>query len=428
MNDAMLSSAVAMKYRWIPKLSTAWFGIVHPANSYSSSIILLSNDQLENIYTLSIPSIPTAALANIDLCSGSSATNPTIKDIVSYPNSFLSLTPGGLLVLNKTSSNALAWTNILSECLVSMIPKSQAPTYNSSQCNPTFIIGDTGRIWVYKDEFQNVFELLDSLNRNVEIALGLTSPTILSISASSTQCQAYQILLKSNSIFYIVKYHLNAWEFVFRFQTQVPLFTDTSGTTGMIRMFHVDNSFNNAFIGVSKSSWTWMNLDLTSFAFSQSISSDLFIWGNALLYSPDAGLNMFLIRSFTNSIVVTSLSSGSDGSFVFTTSDNQVWYGDLGANHLIPIKRAQTSITGSTQVLYNYIFNSRNTLLEWLVTVNQNTNSISSTTTAISLSEYASYSEYSNGIVCPISRIFFKCPKEVKKIRRFSVVLVSNRS
>jgi hypothetical protein len=66
---------------------------------------------------------------------------------------------------------------------------------------------------------------------------------------------------------------------------------------------------------------------VTGMASSATFTLDLFVWGNALLYSGNSGETFRVIRTFTDTYI-TTFAGSSSGMFAFNTADGQLWFGN----------------------------------------------------------------------------------------------------
>eukprot|EP00112_Aurelia_sp_Birch-Aquarium-sp1_P008833 Seg1984.2_Seg1984.3 transcript_id=Seg1984.2_Seg1984.3/GoldUCD/mRNA.D3Y31 product="Cation channel sperm-associated protein subunit gamma 2" protein_id=Seg1984.2_Seg1984.3/GoldUCD/D3Y31 len=73
--------------------------------------------------------------------------------------------------------------------------------------------------------------------------------------------------------------------------------------------------------------------NLTGMSFTQLHADHLFIWGNALMYSPDAGRNIFML-SYLKDDVIKVLTTSHQGDFAFITRKRKVFFGKIGMTSL----------------------------------------------------------------------------------------------
>jgi hypothetical protein len=98
--------------------------------------------------------------------------------------------------------------------------------------------------------------------------------------------------------------------------------------------------------------------------FSRRFSNDLFAWGNGLLYrwdfrvceskiSPNGGQFWHLLRAFGNA-TINSFSTSDDGFFVFKTSQDEVYIGEIGTAELTLVPRLWS--TSDTSMMHSTVF------------------------------------------------------------------------
>ncbi|KAJ3098588.1 hypothetical protein HK100_005073 [Physocladia obscura] len=151
-------------------------------------------------------------------------------------------------------------------------------------------------------------------------------------------------------------------------------------------------------------------------SFHRASGNDLFIWGNALFYSPDGGHTILLVTVFaSSSITLTHFTSSSDGSFAFITSDNIEYFGNLGTQ---AITRMTKSRVPSSSYSIRPYFDTSNALHELTLSLSSNTLSTSDVIIDTeSILEYYQLSIATAASFCPYSSITVFAPNIPANIR-----------
>ncbi|KAJ3317671.1 hypothetical protein HDU76_001090, partial [Blyttiomyces sp. JEL0837] len=130
----------------------------------------------------------------------------------------------------------------------------------------------------------------------------------------------------------------------------------------------------------------------------------------------DGGLTVLLVKTFLNGTTITHFTSSSDGSFAFSTSDNQIWYGHVGTTSLVKVRNSRASTAGAATVEYRPTFDTEDESLAELV-VQQNSGILSITTKPIALGDILDFSNLITESACPYKQILFQAPFDLQYVR-----------
>ncbi|XP_072169207.1 cation channel sperm-associated protein subunit gamma 1-like [Diadema setosum] len=81
---------------------------------------------------------------------------------------------------------------------------------------------------------------------------------------------------------------------------------------------------------------------MSGLSFSGYVSEHLFLWGNALLHSPDRGRTMEYLLDYDSEAEILLFLVGQDASFAFLNSANEIWYGYISTR--IYMKKLRPSV------------------------------------------------------------------------------------
>ncbi|KAI8924729.1 hypothetical protein BC831DRAFT_464210 [Entophlyctis helioformis] len=406
-SHAVFGASVSASIAHVPGLSAHWVSTV---TSTGGSLVLQSTDKFSSISLLSF-TVPSSVQADVDVCSGASSPSTLkIAGTIMLRNSTLLHVQGGIVMANVpyTSKTSVQWTNVLAKCIGRMAYPTQQPANIVSAWSPVVFIGsgtDAGRVWWLRGEAYTIAELLDASSRTMADAIFSSAAiTILDASSPSTGTRAIVFLVQSASVYYLVTYRLSdtSWVLTFRFPSTVPASTEVSGQTPFQRLWNTDASVTDAFSGLLTVT-SPEAVALTRLAFHASISSDFYVYGSALFYSPDAGKSMFLARSMA-STPITSFVSSPSGPYAFGTSDNQIWTGLTGSRRLVPLSRSR-STPGTVYMLH---YDDADDLYEQSLAVNVGASTGTLARSLLRYTDVVSFSEFASGKSCPVTGISYR--------------------
>ncbi|KAL2919387.1 hypothetical protein HK105_201031 [Polyrhizophydium stewartii] len=436
--DPTFSASISVQVNDLAGVAPLWIAV---AGSTAGTVLLASSDELATFKTLSA-SFPSSVKAGVDVCNSQASGTPRISNAAVVGGTLLMHTQGGIIAANATLARAASasspsatelWSNILSSCISRMSVPTQQPPANASLWSPIVFIGsgtDAGRAWWLRAEGFAVAELLDSRNNSLKAALfPSASVAVLDAAAPSTGPRAVFFLVQSGAAYYLAKYTVDtrAWSLVFCFPTAVPAFTENTGLTPFQRIWNITLDVTDAFSGLLTLGST-QSVTLTRIAFHAGVSPSLFVYGNALFYSPNLGDTMFYARGFGVN-TVTAISSTPSGAFAIETSDNQLWLGKAGSSRLIPLARARAA--GSGSLTYVPFFDSNGRLFE--LSLSYSAVSGGSATVSrgqVAYADIVGFSEMANSLACPISGASFRYSPTPHKLRslRVPVRAVENKT
>lgn len=403
--DSTFSSTPTAKLNYIGGVSL--FHILSISSS-SGSVFLASSDDFDTLEKISI-TFPSSVSSGVNPCTSQSITSLVASDAVIQSSSALFLTQLGVIKATGSSSNAsfIKWTNPLNYCIGSMSVPFVNTGYNASFWAPVFFIGSgshLGRIWWQRSESYSINEMLDSSNNTVSSSLfNNAAVTIVQATVSKSGPLDVYLLVQTSSTYYIVVYNaVNiTWTLQYCFPSTVPAMTETTGATAFQRIWNVSSTgITNAYSGLL-SSFTPQNLVLTGISFHYGISSELYVFGNAIFSSSDRATTMLFMRSTGASTFITRFSSSPySGEYAFETSDYQLWYGQVGATHVAPLIR-----TRAITALNLPFFDGFRTLKELSLQYNTGTSSATIQMTSLDSSTVVQLSEFVNGFSCPFTYI-----------------------
>ncbi|KAJ3230950.1 hypothetical protein HDU81_004139 [Chytriomyces hyalinus] len=239
---------------------------------------------------------------------------------------------------------------------------------------------------------------------------GASGAAFVSGALPGLNCSLVTLLTLTDSTYRLVsvdKSRQGEWNVLFEFPAMVP--TGTSKYTLINRGATVSGQ----------------SLKLSGMTYHQSEGNDLFIWGNALLYSPDGGKTVFLATLFsTSSVTLLHFTSSSDGAFSFVTSDYTQYYGQLGGNTITALTVSRSSVGSGTA--YFPFFDHSNVLRELTVSISGGT--FSTRTNLLDTASVLEFSEFAAGNSCPYSRLVFLASQDPQTVRINDTILQSNET
>ncbi|XP_071784985.1 cation channel sperm-associated protein subunit gamma 1-like isoform X2 [Asterias amurensis] len=352
-----------------------------------SSAVILSNDDLMSFEALQI-SLPDE---DDNLCTSLPVSGPLIKHVLTLPDRILFSTISGLYEAfgqyQDTTMPAGMLRNTPARCYEWMM----APTQSRTAEVYILALGKS-------DDKQKVFaarvqsgmmldfqELLDDSGGGVCSVLNQTESTsceIVSGTVSGTKDQEFLLLLKGDSSYYIVTYNggtpSRQWTVLRNFSSS-QLANEGTGDNEVIL-----NAVEQAESLVDRET---IPLHLRGVTFSGIISSQLFLWGRKLLYSPNAGECLQVISEYTSDSNITLLTFTHGTGFAFMNEQHEVWYGVAAETVVLKLLRPSSGYS-----LYSFLggqitpsdfheeeqtlgifFDADNQLQEIIATVNNST-------------------------------------------------------
>ncbi|CAB4018596.1 Cation channel sperm-associated subunit gamma [Paramuricea clavata] len=135
----------------------------------------------------------------------------------------------------------------------------------------------------------------------------------------------YVFLVSHSSDYFIVGYSNNEWDKLFSFPSTLP------------NISRGNDEHGNHWTLLDSSTSGSLPVYLNGISFTRNTGSNLFVWGNVLFYSPNAGENFFWLWDYNHESNITLFTSAEDGSYAFLTDSQQVWWGhtDTAAVHYL---------------------------------------------------------------------------------------------
>ncbi|KAI8614090.1 hypothetical protein BC830DRAFT_412153 [Chytriomyces sp. MP71] len=247
----------------------------------------------------------------------------------------------------------------------------------------------------------NSSELLDANGLNLAAFTGVSGPIIVAGALPGLDCGSVTLLVQLNSVYKVVSIgkKSGAWTTLYTFPSNAP--------AGASAYTFVYNS------GI----YTGQAISLTGMAYHASGGQDLFMWGNALFYSPDGGTTMLLVTLFPSSSVTLMhfTSSSSDGAFAFITSDFTEYYGQLGASGVVRLTTtSRIPAPGST---FKPFFDDAGAL--WELTLSGSGTAFTTSATRLDTTSAVQFWNLVGGQVCPYAGIVFDAPWDASLVRMY---------
>jgi len=279
----------------------------------------------------------------------------------------------------------------------------QEPHLDKEKCNVTFIFDKTQRIYIIYGESTEPEELLDKKKKTLYLALNVPYEKIELISGtlSKEYCNRYVFLLYNiiEDAYEIYDYDITKmeWNFVYRLGTvyskkQLPYILTNNDLSGDFK------------------------LKLKGMTFQHTTSNELYLYGNALLISSNGGYSFNCVDIFneredgTIDKFITN-----DGSYVFSTTKNDIWFGNSNYGRSVKIHNRKDS-RYINYPFYSispiYIEDSKLKMIEVFYDSAINID-------VKDIDIYNSLNKYSlkNELICPYKHVTVNCTKEPEIIR-----------
>lgn len=311
---------------------------------------------------------------------------------------------------NNTVTNStdvvtnIKWTNSNLKDITKVQYDTQEPHLDKEKCNVTFIFDIYKRIFViYEESTKEPEEILDKKKRTLFAALNIPYERIELISGALSKefCNRYVFLLfnESTDSYEIYDYDVTnqEWRFVYRLGT-----VDTRNKLPYI-LTNGDLSGN-------------FKLKLTGMTFQHTTSNELYLYGNALIISSNGGYTFNCIDIFNErEDGVINKFRTNDGSYAFSTTKNDIWFGNSNYGRSVKILSSKDSLY-KNYPYYSinpiYIENSKLKVIEMYYDSVLNFN-IKEVDIYNALNKYSSKNE----LICPYKHISINCKKEPEIVR-----------
>ncbi|KAI9222657.1 hypothetical protein BC828DRAFT_403824 [Blastocladiella britannica] len=209
-----------------------------------------------------------------------------------------------------------------------------------AQCVASIVVG-TQTAWSINLTTGSAQELVDSNGATLAQYLGTTAFTIVDANFSNEHCGTIAFLvLRSSGVYAIMTLEESSWNVKFQFPTTVPFYSPNSATP---QLFNASSVIQYP-MSITVTTTGSRPLTLNKILYSQMPTEELFIYGSALLFSPDGGNSMFLMDTLQAPLTVTSLeSSYASYGYLYLTSDGTMNAGISSFPQSFPIGRAPSN-------------------------------------------------------------------------------------
>eukprot|EP01137_Pigoraptor_chileana_P032690 Opistho-2@22460 len=391
-------------------LSTAIFVVLNS----SSNVVYYTDSEFARPPTAiklanSVLSSPAACAAPY------TAFNNGIRAVLATNDRVVVLGPSGIVEGRGTdvAGQDLVWSNSLRACVSSVAVSRQVVV--SDRYMVVFAFDAVSPYVVYRAEVRSdnaqpapFTPLVDRLGRGMGAALSLSAlsnSSIVSASESIAGAGVVTFLVDTGaptgSRYSIVQYAQSTWTLATRLPRTACLRSARFGED-IVRMFE-------GVEGSPRGSCTTFELVLNNIEFSRTISTDVFLFGNALLYSPDAGLSFYIIREFKDSPII-SFASAFDSSYACVTASGEVWFGQADFSELALLQPAQQSGR-----LFS-IFFSYDDSLRFLSISKTNASDLIAQT--LDIQSAVDQSALADNAMCPYKELVFDAEKNATFTRR----------
>ncbi|KAJ3264300.1 hypothetical protein HDU77_008862 [Chytriomyces hyalinus] len=397
----------------VPGLSSIRVGVLNDATTAANSKLLISNNLFAKWSAVSL----SVTFDDVDRCSSGGSF---IKSGAAFADSILLNTRNGVIGASANVSNtSLMWKELVPQCITQLVFPQQpvSAVANEFQCVQALALGSGsagGRAWLI-DGFGTLgsVEILDVSGKSFSQSgkSGASGAAFVSGALPGLNCSLVTLLTLTDSTYRlvsVVKSRQSEWNVMFEFPAMMP--TGTSKYT-LIN---------------SGATLSGQSLTLSGMTYHQTEGNDLFIWGNALLYSPDGGKTVFLATLFsTSSVTLLHFTSSADGAFSFVTSDYTQYYGQLGGNTITALTASRSSVGSGTA--YFPFFDHSNVLRELTVSIS-GSNTLSTRANLLDTTSVLEFSEFSAGNSCPYSRLVFLASQDNLTVRINETVSQANET
>ncbi|CAH3111707.1 unnamed protein product [Porites lobata] len=290
-------------------------------------------------------------------------TMPTVqvKGAITLPDRILLNTDAGIFEMQGNGFKSKDYDHVLSACVRHLVGPAQSTPHtvtvlafgDEQDQEKIFVaVPERGKPCSFEEQRDsnghNACQFLRSLLENT----GSYPCQVISGSVSGVDAGTFVVLVKLEtpftSTFHLIQFqgHLpgsGQWIALFHF----PSALDHEGTEN-VEWQKIESEFS-----VEAKSGTW-SLLLHGLTFMTVACHSLFVWGNALLYSPYGGHSIHWLTNFPgNSSIMVFTSSPFDGKFAFLTDDQQVWIGQSGSSKLQRLKSSMGP-KGLSPELFNH--------------------------------------------------------------------------
>ena len=182
------------------------------------------------------------------------------------------------------------------------------------------------------------------------------------------------------------------WVLLFVFPRTTPL-----ADTAFLRRPKLYNSTAESVLYPAR--YAEHTLALHGIAFAQVGSDELFVWGNALLYSARGGQSFYLLKTFPTTRI-KHLAYSESGRYTFLTDSGELWVGDVGSMELVQVRAASADDAGTAVIPH---FTSFSDLAPLAVTVAASNVSITTLSQPwLRIIEYQSYMQDVCSVGCKL--------------------------
>lgn len=391
-NSSMFTSLIGngqVPHNWtlklsaIPSISSAW--AIYSSSFPHLSGLLFSSDEFKTTCELDIVQAVrmTGLLDKLGgpVCPGmEDLTDIRWWDVSMLKSEVFFATSHGVLRASRSivpqsaenpyfseENNAWVWTweRVLDKCIEKLlVPQQQAPYHpwlntlviaismSSPQKGPqvfasatwspkseeTYTSPNTNRIPLSQIERSDFIQLLDVNGRDMFEALSLIHITasIISGSSSLTQSDSFLFLVRANSstspdeaMYYFIEFRRieRTWVHKSSFPTVVSPMDPWTQTSIIL---------SEEYILGEKS----VGLTLMGMEFSRTLPSQLYVWGSAVLYSPNRGTTIMLIATFAPDELIVSASTSESGAVAFLSKNGAIWISEIGSPSLVRVRNA----------------------------------------------------------------------------------------
>ncbi|OUM69238.1 hypothetical protein PIROE2DRAFT_2947 [Piromyces sp. E2] len=280
---------------------------------------------------------------------------------------------------------------------------TQEPHLDKSYCNVSFIFDKSQRIYVLYGESIEPEELLDKKKKTLYLFLNIPYEKIELISGTMSKefCNRYVFLIYNHIVnaYEIYDYDIMnmEWNFVFRL--------NTVNTKKELPYILVNDDLSGDF-----------KLKLTGMTFQHTTSNELYLYGNALIISSNGGYSFNCVDIFNERVdgIIDKFKTN-DGSYSFSTTTNDIWFGNLNYGRSVKIINGKDSKYKKYKhysVSPIYIENSKLKIIEMYYDSIINFN-IKDVDVYNGLNKYA----LKNELICPYKHVSVNCTKEPEIVR-----------
>ncbi|KAI9325876.1 hypothetical protein DFJ73DRAFT_801630, partial [Zopfochytrium polystomum] len=374
------------------------------SSTSASSRLLLSQDGFQTFSELQIQT----GTSDADPC-GAGSKAPFLYQAALTWSSILLHTKSGLLAANASTygSGGALWAPLLAGCIASVTFPTQSAPFNCTDCLTTVAVGggsQNGRLWAVRRGL--VVELLDAAGKPFALGLGFPSGTPViagaAFASNTTEC-IFLATVDGRYRLFQFDGALQVWNAIFAFPASIP--TVLSGYTVVYSGVELETTGTG-----------FAPLTLSGLAIHNSHGHGAFFWGNALLYSPNGGLAMILLATFTNGVTVKFFTGSENGYFAFTTSDNQLFVGHVGSGEIIQVKPSRPSSSGTSTLSYRPVYDAFGNLQE-LILSKTASGVISSKATRINVQQTFDFKTLMKNTACPYQSVTFLAPYDADHLR-----------